>query len=188
VLFIPDQSASGTPTDRDCTNDLYGCWSPSFGVVDVHYTQHVFPDNDAWDYAYYVADDATGHSGAGSSGALDVIAGSLNINFTAPGSGQLADALGYSYSDDPNFMYCQDNLGTTGTVNWWLPSCGLSGGASGGPWLQPAGDGNGSIFSINSWGYTTAPGMAGPKLNGTSAQCVFNAAKTASGNLATSCP
>jgi hypothetical protein len=190
VLFIPDQSWSGSATDLDCANDRFGCWSPSFGVVDVHYTQHVFPDNDAWDYAYYVANDTGAHSGNGAAGALDQIAGSMGVSFNAPSTGQLADALGYSYSDDPNFMYCQDSLGTTGAVNWWLPSCGLSGGASGGPWLQPAGSGNGSIFSVNSWGYTTAPGMAGPKLNGTSASCVFDAAKAAAlngGNLATSC-
>jgi hypothetical protein len=87
--------------------------------------------------------------------------------------------MGYSYSDDPNFMYCAEDMTTEGPDNWWLPSCGLSGGSSGGPWLQPLneGTGNGPVISVNSWGYTTSPGMAGPKLSGTSAQCVMDAAR-----------
>ena len=63
-------------------------------------------------------------------------------------------------------------------ASWWLPNCDLSGGSSGGPWIQPlnVSDGGGPVISVNSWGYTTSPGMAGPKLSGTSAECVFNAA------------
>jgi hypothetical protein len=37
--------------------------------------------------------------------------------------------------------------------------------------------GSGTVISVNSWGYTNQPGMAGPKLNGTSASCVFDVAK-----------
>jgi hypothetical protein len=36
------------------------------------------------------------------------------------------------------------------------------------------GDGAGPVISVNSWGYTTSPGMAGPMLNGTSAFCVYD--------------
>jgi hypothetical protein len=39
--------------------------------------------------------------------------------------------------------------------------------------------GDGTIVSVNSYGYGTQPGMGGPKLNGTSASCLFAAAKTA---------
>ena len=51
--------------------------------------------------------------------------------------------------------------------------------SSGGPWFQPLNESNGTgpIISVNSWGYTTSPGMAGPKLNGTSAECLLGAAK-----------
>jgi hypothetical protein len=65
---------------------------------------------------------------------------------------------------------------TEGAVNWWLPSCGLSGGSSGGPWGQPLSNGDGPVISVNSWGYTNSPGMAGPKLSGSSASCVFGVA------------
>ena len=73
-------------------------------------------------------------------------------------------ALGYSYNADPNFMYCAEDMTTiNGTINWWLPSCGLTGGSSGGPWVQAMSGGSGPIISVNSWGYTNSPGMAGPK-------------------------
>jgi hypothetical protein len=182
VLFIPDQASTTAPgTDRDCTNDPYGCWAPSFGVVDDDWTIRVFPDNIPWDYAFYVASDTGAHSGtdAGSS-ALDTAVGSLPVSYDPPTTGAVTHALGYSYSEDPKFMYCAEPVTDLDAANWWLASCGLSGGSSGGPWIQPmdAGTGSGPIISVNSWGYTNQPGMAGPKLSGTSAACLFAAAKS----------
>ncbi len=195
VMFIPNQAGtSAQGTDRDCANDPIGCWVPSAGVVDQNWTTRTFPDNIPWDYAFYVVSDSGAHINATTNGeivdgALDAAAGSMSIQFDAPvttGTGAFTHALGYSYSDDPNFMYCAQDLSTQGQWNWWLGSCGLSGGASGGPWVQPMGTndsgaptGDGPIISVNSWGYTTSPGMAGPKLSGTSAQCLFTAAKSA---------
>lgn len=178
VMFIPNQDeTTGTRTDLDCTNDPLGCWTPSFGAVDVNWTARVFPDNIAWDYAYYVVNDTGSHAGtATTSDALDVAAGSVRITFDAPVVGGYTHALGYSYSEDPKFMYCAENMATTGTVNWWLGSCRLSGGSSGGPWIQNMAGGTGDVISVNSWGYTNWPGMAGPKLSGTSASCVFGQA------------
>lgn len=187
VLFIPNQDGTtGSGTDLNCSNDPLGCWVPSFGVVDTNWTTRTFPDNVAWDYAYYVVTDAGAHSGtAASSDALDAAAGSLAVSFATPYTNDgdpsatsldFTHALGYSYSEDPNFMYCAEDMTTEGTANWWLASCGLSGGSSGGPWVQPLSNGNGPLISVNSWGYTNQPGMAGPKLSGTSAQCVFTTA------------
>ena len=185
VLFIPNQDdTTGAGTDRDCSNDPIGCWAPSFGVVDSNWTTRVFPDNVAWDYAFYVVNDSGAHQGAAaSSSALDLAAGTLTPSFVAPAHDQsdasdYSHALGYSYSDDPNFMYCAEDMGTKDAVNWWLPNCGLSGGASGGPWIQPMSGGSGPLISVNSWGYTTAPGMAGPKLSGSSAACVFSVTRS----------
>ena len=77
-------------------------------------------------------------------------------------------------------MYCAEDMTEEGTVNWWLPSCGLSGGSSGGAWVQPMDEstGIGLVISLNSWGYTNSDGMAGPKLNGVStAGCLFDTAE-----------
>ena len=184
VLFIPNQNdTTGTGTDSNCSNDPVGCWTPSFGVVDTNWTTRTFPDNIEWDYAYYVVNDTGAHSGSSvGSDSLDTEVGSMSVDFTAPVVGDVTHGLGYSYSDDPNFMYCAEDMGTEGTVNWWLPNCGLSGGSSGGPWVQPMSNGNGPIISVNSWGYTGSPGMAGPKLNGNSASCMFNSAQGTSFN------
>lgn len=177
AIFIPNQDdGGGDRTDFDCGNDPIGCWSLDHGVVDVNWTTLTFPNNVAWDYGFYVVSDSGAHSGPGGSGALDVAAGTLAIDFTTPTTGATATALGYSYSVDPNFMYCQESLGTNGSVNYWLDSCDLTGGSSGGPWLQPLDGGNGPIISVNSWGYTTRSGMAGPKLHGTSAATLFDVA------------
>jgi hypothetical protein len=180
VLFIPYQDGTtGSGTDLDCGNDPYGCWSTAFGVVDPDWTTRTFPDNIPWDYAYYVVADAGAHDpGLANRGpVLDGAVAPMLVKFTAPAVGAYAHALGYSYSEDPNFKYCAENLANLDSANWWLGSCGLSGGSSGGPWVQPMTGGDGPLFSVNSWGYTNQPGMAGPKLSGTSAQCVFNYAQ-----------
>ena len=179
VLFIPYQDGTtGTGTDLNCANDPYGCWTPGFGVVDTDWTTRTFPDNVAWDYAYYVVSDSGAYQpGLANRGpALDAAVTPMSVKFTAPTVGDYTHALGYSYSEDPNFKYCAENLANLDSADWWLGSCGLSGGSSGGPWIQPLSSGNGPLISVNSWGYTNQPGMAGPKLSGSSAQCVFGAA------------
>ena len=193
VIFIPNQDqTTGGGTDRDCSNDPEGCWVTDFGVVEQNWTTSVFPNNIPWDYAYYVVGDNGNHSGNGTGGALDTAVGAFDVSFAAPnvndgidGEGSLdwTHALGYSYSDDPFFMYSAEDMTTEGADNWWLPSSQLSGGSSGGPWIQPMNEatGTGPLMSVNSWGYTTSDGMAGPFLNGTTAECLFDAAKT--GNL-----
>ena len=197
VIFIPDQDGTTSgATDRDCSNDPIGCWTTSFGVVDVEYTTRAFPDNSQWDYAYYVVADTGAHTAGRTSApdALDSAATPITVSFAAPAVGTADSSdytygMGYSYSDDPNFMYCAEDMGTQGSINWWLPSCGLSGGSSGGPWMQNMTVNNGAqsggvLMSVNSWGYTNQPGMAGPKLNDgqSTASCVFATAK--SGNVA----
>ncbi len=192
VLFIPNQdNTSGSGTDTDCSNDPIGCWAPSFGVVDENWATRTFPANIPWDYAYYVVSDTDAHiSGVSTaSNALDQAAGSLPISFVEPmtndgdpsaSSIDFTHALGYSYSDDPNFMYCAEDMTVEGEYNdWWLASCGLSGGSSGGPWVQPLDEttGSGPLISVNSWGYSGSLGMAGPRLALTSAACLFNEAK-----------
>jgi hypothetical protein len=190
VLFIPNQAeTTGTRTDSNCDNDPLGCWVADFGVVDVNWTTRTFPDNIPWDYGFYVVDnDASSHSGPGDD-VLESAAGALSIFFSQPAADDTANdgpgapdythGMGYSYSDDPFFMYCAEDMNDLDSANWWLPSCDLSGGSSGGPWIQPLNEttGSGPIISVNSWGYTTSPGMAGPKLSGNSAECVFMEAK-----------
>lgn len=190
VIFFPDQTGtSASGTNLSCGDDPIGCWTPSFGVVDADWTTRTFPNNVKWDYAYYVVSDS-GHHTQGltttATSSLDTEAGSLPIPFVEPlhdiaGSTDFTHAFGYSYSEDPKLMFCAEDMTTNGPDDWWLPSCGMTGGSSGGPWVQPLDSStnkSGPIISVNSWGYTNSPGMAGPKLSGTSASCVFSEAKT----------
>jgi hypothetical protein len=187
VLFIPNQAGTtGSGTDLNCGNDPLGCWTPSFGVVDVNWTTRIFPDNVTWDYAYYVFNNASSHSGNGGGAGLvlDSAVTPISISFAVPdfeiagSSSDYTTGLGYSYDEDPKFMYCAEDMEQLDQANWWLGSCELSGGSSGGPWMQPFSNGTGALVSVNSWGYTSVPGMAGPKLSGTSASCVFSLAKS----------
>jgi hypothetical protein len=188
VLFIPNQGATtGSGTDSNCSNDPMGCWAPHFAVVDDDWSSRTFPNNIPWDYAYYVVADSGAHSGTGVESGLQAAAGNMHVSFATPysydgnpgaSSIDYTHALGYSYSEDPNFMYCAQDMTTEDykvgqTENWWLANCGLSGGSSGGPWVQPMASGDGPIISVNSWGYTTTPGMAGPFLHTSSAECLY---------------
>lgn len=59
----------------------------------------------------------------------------------------------------------------------------MTGGASGGPWIFGMNQsGQGTLASVNSWGFTHKPGMAGPVLrtaSGSYAECLFEQAKSA---------
>lgn len=189
ALFIPNQAGTtGTGTDGNCSNDPMGCWVPAFGIVDDRWASTTFPDNMAWDYGFYVVPDQGAHFGTPtSSDALDVVAGSLALSFEPPGF-PFTQALGYSYNEDPKLMYCADDLTNEFLygVNYWLETCGLAGGSSGGPWIVPNNtvpSGSGPIIGLNSWGLAiggnSLPGMAGSKMYGTSASCVFDNAKIA---------
>ncbi|MFZ8998483.1 MAG: trypsin-like serine peptidase, partial [Ilumatobacteraceae bacterium] len=59
ALFIPNQDDGGLDgTDWNCSNDPFGCWSLDHGVVDINWTNRIFPDNIPWDYGFYVVGDS----------------------------------------------------------------------------------------------------------------------------------
>lgn len=178
VLFIPNQAGTtGSGTDRDCTNDPIGCWLPDYGVVHVDWTNQTFPNNVAWDFGFYVVQTSGRYSPGIStvSASLESAVPELALQLTEPSG--TTYALGYSASKDPSFRYCSETLASFDSADWWLGSCGLSGGASGGPWMLSS-SGAGPIFSVNSWGYTTSPGMAGPKFWNSKAECTYGFADT----------
>ncbi len=182
VLFIPDQAGGANGTNTDCSDDPLGCWVPTHGVVDAGWADGSWPDIIPWDHGYYVVPTSGAHAGTpASSESLELAAGSLPVQFAAPVLGAHTHALGYSYSDDPNFMYCAEALGLDdgGYGSLWLASCGLSGGASGGPWVQPmdVGTGRGPIVGVNSYGYGDQPGMGSSHLSTGTAECLFGLAE-----------
>jgi hypothetical protein len=184
ALFIPNQDGSSSTSDVDCSNDPIGCWSVGYGVVDKEWTLRTFPNNRAWDYGYYVVDDTGAHQGSAlMPEALDAAVGTpIPIDFLWVGSNLYTHAIGYSFNQDPDLRYCAENVNQDqGPTNWWLGSCAMSPGSSGGPWMEPIdAAGMGSIVSVVSWGYRGGRrGVAGPLLQGNSAACVFYWAKVA---------
>jgi hypothetical protein len=184
VLFIPDQ-ANGGRTDANCSNDPIGCWKPTNGVVDTNWTTRSWPDNAPWDYGFYVV-PVSGAYTAGKTEVNESLERAVPPQALALGgiSGKpYTHALGYPYSDDPALMYCAETVGEVSMKEGsyvWLDSCAMTGGSSGGPWMPnfDTAKGSGAIASINSWGYSTRDGMAGPKFAGSSASCVFGAAES----------
>jgi hypothetical protein len=184
VIFIPDQ-ANGGRTDKDCTNDPIGCWEPTYGVVDTNWTTRSWPDNAPWDYGFYVVPESDRYS-PGKTTVSESLERAVPAQALALGgiSGKpYTHALGYPYSDDPALMYCAETVGEVTMREGsyvWLDACAMTGGSSGGPWM-PSFDtakGSGAIASINSWGYSSRDGMAGPKFAGSSVSCVFGAAES----------
>lgn len=186
AIFIPNQAGtSGSGTDANCANDPEGCWVADFGVVDVDWTTNVFPDNIPWDYGYYAMGtntDPTYFSNDGQPVAMDSVIVPMEASFTSAPLNTYTRALGYSYSNDPNFMYCGEPVTGSSYDGLLLRNCGLSGGASGGPWSQSetADLGTGPIISINSYGPARGKKyMGGPRLDNNNAECLFDAAKSA---------
>ena len=199
VLFIPNQDqTTGRETDFDCQNDPVGCWVPKFGVVDEEWANKIFPNNIPWDYGFYVVGDFSHNRssvGDRSPRPLDEIVGSLPIDFlppyvedgdAGPTSLDYTFGVGYPADYDPDLRYCADDMQTFKIAErsylygqFWLEACGLTGGASGGPWIQPLDTttGTGKIISVNSFGSILYSGMGGPRLDQRIAECLFNNAQ-----------
>lgn len=204
VLFIPNQvDTRGVVSDELCTNDPLGCWVPAFAVVHYEWTTKGFPHSVPYDYAYYVIpNDVSAHlrgfiheNQQDLSRILEEIVEPIPIDFDwhRTGSttsqlnlsGEFIHGLGYSFNRDPAFRYCAYNAGSKFGIptyeNLWLGMCAMTGGSSGGPWLKDTDtDGRGTVISINSWGYASVTGMAGPDFStasGSKAECLYEVAK-----------
>lgn len=174
-----------------------------FALVDYEWTTKSFPLSVPWDYAFYVIPNTNEAHTPGFiyktqpelSRILEDVVERFPIDFTydqstAPAT--MVHGLGYTFSKDPDFRYCAQALGTKYGIstyeNLWLSPCDMSGGSSGGPWMKDTmSDGTGTIISVNSWGYSSSTGMAGPNFyteGGSRVECLFERAKSADFNEA----
>lgn len=187
AIFIPNQAGtSAAGTDADCSNDPEGCWVADFGVVSDQWRATEFPNNIPADYGFYALgvnnSDPLYWSNEGKPDSMDKIIAPMKVSFGAANLGVYTRALGYSYSDDPNFMYCGEPVTGSSYDGYLLPNCGMSGGASGGPWSQsPEVDlGDGPVISVNSYGPSRGKKyMGGPRLDNNDASCLFEVVKNA---------
>ena len=116
----------------------------------------------------WVVDDVGAHEGAScGSDALDEAVQKFEWEVGVDLESTYLHGLGYSLEHNPDFRYCADkaefNQPIEGTDTYWLPGCGLTGGASVGPWIAEmnTSEGTGKIVSVNSWSYSDTSGVGG---------------------------
>jgi hypothetical protein len=165
-------------------------------VVNYEWTINSFPHSVPWDYAFYVIPNRNEVHESGFihqnqpnlSKILEEIVEPMPVDFNwriDGNPGEFTHGLGYSFNKDPAFRYCATNMSTKFGIstyrNLWLDTCKMTGGSSGGPWLKDTDtNGRGTVISVNSWGYSTSSGMAGPDFNtasGSGVECLFEVAK-----------
>jgi hypothetical protein len=171
----------------DCASAIYGCWSAKELVV-----HHGFADREAFDdvavqYDWAFAVVGTGGK-AGQNPQLDSHGSYAVAISTSPSTGY---AFGYPAAGKYHGLdltYCQGAIGTDpyNNNNNWKIACDMTGGSSGGPWLQDTSNPanlatEGRVFSLNSYGYNGIKAMHGPKFNANTTTS-YTAAKSATPN------
>lgn len=190
VIFIPERDSidltdmTAKDVHRECSKDICGCWSLSGGLVHDLWADTPWPARLAYDYGLYVVDDIGDHQGTScGSDALDEAIDEMQFTVGVDLSYENIVGFGYSLIKKPDFRFCANtteyNQPTTDVDTYWLPGCGLQGGASGGPWLMDYNEktGSGKIVSVNSWSYSDYNGMGGPIIDASAARCLVNAAR-----------
>ena len=178
--FIP---AFDTKPTYICGSTAYGCW-----VADALYADQAFATagsfNDTavrhdWGFA------VVGPGGLSGTTQLDTRVGSLPIEYDGSYAGATLSAFGYPAAGKyhgKDLVYCRGLVGTdpnTAGTTWSMP-CDMTGGSSGGPWVQAtdtAGYTNAVVGSLNSYGYSGLKYMFGPQFN-SDTENVFIAADT----------
>jgi hypothetical protein len=182
-IFIPEFDSAPTFT---CGSTTWGCWTADALVVDSGFATAGSYNSQATahDFAFAVV----GPGGKSGSAQLDATVGALPIAFNSVSSGDRLYAFGYPAQGKyhgKDLTYCAGpvspdaaNLNLT-----WGMLCDMTGGSSGGPWLAGFDEatGNGTLASLNSYGYSGGKSMYGPKFN-SDTQAVYNAADGATSN------
>jgi len=131
-----------------------------------------------WAFAIF-SDDANG-------GALDAD-GAFGIAFTSPSTGDTRQSFGYpaagKYSGG-DLIYCLGPVAPDGNYDTWGMNCDMTGGASGGPWIEDYGKNSAALNSVNSYKYNGGPlknYMFGPTFN-SKTQKTYEVARSATSN------
>lgn len=170
-VYYPSFDTSPTYT---CENSSFGCWSAHALVVHEGFSNEESFNGTTVQYDWGFA--VVGVGGLDGSTQLDSSLGSYAIDTSVLESGPNPGwAFGYPAAQKYHgydLTYCTGAVGTdpyNDNKNWKL-ACDMTGGSSGGPWLKdtsdPGADGTeGTVFSLNSYGYSGVKAMHGPRFN-----------------------
>lgn len=177
-MFIPAFDLHPTYT---CASTEYGCW-----VADALYADQSFATAGGFNTTAIQHDWGFAVVGSGglSGTQLDATVGKLGIQYDGAYAGRKLSSFGYPAAapyTGSDLVYCRGTVGQdllTGNTTWSLP-CNMTGGASGGPWVQATDTTSytdASAGSVNSYKYSNDKNhMYGPKFN-SDTRNVFDAA------------
>jgi hypothetical protein len=189
-MFVPDYDSAPAPLNTSgsfCASTSLGCWTATALVVHDGYATAGGFNNQAvvYDFAFAVV-EAGGKDGTTQ---LDTTVGGHPIQFSSESANADTYLFGYPAAGKykgKDLVYCRGPLGfDPSTANaTYRVGCNMTGGSSGGPWFSPfnSGAGNGTLMSLNSYGYSGITAMHGPKFNANT-QAVFNSAAEATTNI-----
>ena len=180
-MFIPSFDTSPSYT---CSSTTYGCW-----VADALYADASFASAGSFNTTAIRHDWGFAVVGSGGKDGTQLDAqprGSLGIEYGVNYAGQKMSAFGYPAAapyTGSDLVYSRGAVGQdllTGNTTWSLPS-NLTGGASGGPWVQADSTttyAGARAGSVNSYKYNFDKNhMYGPKFNNDTRN-VFSAAES----------
>jgi hypothetical protein len=187
-MFVPDYDAMAAPLTTSgsfCASTLHGCWAADRLVASSEFTTAGGFNTQATLHDYAFAVVSTG--GLDSTSQLDATVGAQQASFSQGTSGGETYLFGYPAAGKykgKDLVYSRGPLGTdpwNSNLTYQVASQ-MTGGASGGPWLQgfSSSTGSGTIMSVTSYGYSGVKALFGPKLNA-EAQGMLAAAEASSG-------
>jgi V8-like Glu-specific endopeptidase len=166
-MYIPRFDDAPTYT---CSSAYYGCWTATRLAA-----HHKFVTAGGFNDQAVAVDFAFARVGLGGKGAV----GTMELDGTTHGYGLKIGsvaltntlwAFGYPAAGKyrgKDLTYCKGSLiDDPYGANTWGMACNMTGGSSGGPWIADTlnpGTTEGSVASLNSYGYTGLTYMFGPK-------------------------
>jgi V8-like Glu-specific endopeptidase len=177
--FIPEFDTTPTYT---CGQAKWGCWTASALVVNKGYTSAGGFNTQAvqYDWSFAVITEPGNKYGS-----LDGTVGSFAVNTTTMGVGDRVFDFGYPAAGKyhgSDLVYCADQVfNDVYTANKTFGiDCDMTGGSSGGPWLNPFTEstGVGTVRAVTSYGYSGVKRLYASKFNLNTAN-TFGAAKSA---------
>ncbi len=170
-MFIP---AFDTHPTYTCAEATYGCWVATALYADQEFATARRFNTTAVQHDWGFAVVGGGGKAPTVTLQLDQTVGSLAIEYNQSYLGEKMSAFGYPAAapyDGTQLVYCRGTVGTdaaTGGTTWSVP-CDMTGGSSGGPWVQAENlstYASAVVGSLNSYGYTGVTYMYGPNFNG----------------------